>query len=141
MQLTKWDARFIDLAKLVATWGKDPSTKVGCVLVDQKNRVISMGFNGAPHGVSDHHVTRDEKIYRTIHAEANSVLFATRSLEGATAYVTHPPCASCAAVLVQKEIARVVFPKPSEDFLSRWKESYYTALGMFNQVGITVEEV
>lgn len=139
--ITKWDHRFLDMAKLVAEWSKDSSTRVGCCLVDQKNRVISLGFNGSPHGVTDHHITRDEKIARTLHAEMNAVLFAARDMAGATAYVTHPPCSSCAAVLVQKEIARVVFPKPSEDFLSRWKESYYTALGMFAEVGIEVVEI
>lgn len=141
VSLTKWDHRFIAMAQLIGSWSKDTSTQVGCVLVDQKNRVISLGFNGSPHGVTDHHVTRDEKLARTIHAEVNSILFATRDVTGATAYVTHPPCSACAAVLVQKEIARVVFPKPSEDFLSRWKESYFTALGMFRDVGVEVVEV
>src|SRR5699024_9380544 len=42
----KWDARYMGLAYLVASWSKDPSTKVGCILVDQKNRFISSGYNG-----------------------------------------------------------------------------------------------
>lgn len=140
MSLTKWDRRFIALAELVASWSKD-TTKVGCVIVDGKQRIISTGYNGPPRGVSDHYVTRDEKLAKAIHAETNALLFAARDVAGATAYITHPPCSNCATNLIQKEIARVVFPKPSEDFLSRWKESYYTALGMFREVGVEVEEV
>lgn len=135
-----WDAFYLGMAAYVAGKSKDPSTKVGCCLVDSKHRVISLGFNGAPHGVSDHHVTRDEKLAKTIHAELNAVLFAPRDLEGATAYVTHPPCAPCAAVLVQKGVTRVVYPKPSEEFLSRWRESYCTALSIFKARGVVVDE-
>ena len=51
--LNKWDDRFLKLAELVSTWSKDPSSKVGAVIVDDKNRVISLGFNGLPRGVED----------------------------------------------------------------------------------------
>lgn len=139
MAIGKWDKRFIGLALHVAEWSKDPSTRVGAVIVDNKQRVISMGYNGPPRGVSDHYVTREDKLFKTIHAEENAVLFAKQDLTGATVYVTHPPCANCAAKLVQSGVSRVVFPSPSEDFLSRWKESYYAALGMFVEAGVTVE--
>ncbi|MBK7804305.1 MAG: dCMP deaminase family protein [Chloracidobacterium sp.] len=139
MAIGKWDKRFIGLALHVAEWSKDPSTRVGAVIVDNKQRVISMGYNGPPRGVSDHYVTREDKLFKTIHAEENAVLFAKQDLTGATAYVTHPPCANCAAKLVQSGVTRVVFPAPSEDFLSRWKESYYAALGMFVEAGVAVE--
>ena len=49
----KWDIRFIGLAKHVSQWSKDPSTQVGAVIVDQKHRVISLGFNGFARGVRD----------------------------------------------------------------------------------------
>ena len=48
-----WDTRFIDLAKLVSTWSKDPSTKVGAVITDDNNRVISLGYNGFPKNIQD----------------------------------------------------------------------------------------
>ena len=49
----KWDKRFLELAKLVGSWSKDPSTKVGAVIVDCNNRIISVGYNGFPKGVKD----------------------------------------------------------------------------------------
>ena len=49
----KWDYRFLELCKLVSSWSKDPSTKVGAVIVDQDKRVVSLGYNGFPKGVSD----------------------------------------------------------------------------------------
>ena len=137
----EWDDFYIGMAQYVSRKSKDVSTRVGCVLVDQKNRVISLGFNGAPRGVSDEHSTRDAKIAKTIHAEVNAVLFAPRELAGATAYVTHPCCSACAAVLIQKEVCRVVFPTPTDDFISRWGASYQEALTMFMEAGVKVYEM
>ena len=49
----KWDRRFLDLAAHIATWSKDPSTKVGCVVVGSDREIRSTGFNGFPRGISD----------------------------------------------------------------------------------------
>ena len=108
----KWDARFLEQAELIAGWSKDPSTGVGAVIVDPKNRVVSQGFNGFPRACADDAdllADRDEKLRRTLHAEQNALLFAHRSVEGCTVYVTHPPCARCAAMLIQSGIKRVVY--------------------------------
>ena len=51
--MDKWQKRFFDLAQLVATWSKDPSSQVGAVIVDDKKRIVSVGFNGLPIGVAD----------------------------------------------------------------------------------------
>ena len=53
MSLTKWDNRFLELAKLIGSWSKDPSTQVGAVIVDNNNRILSIGFKGFPKGVED----------------------------------------------------------------------------------------
>ena len=135
-----WDEFYIGMARYVSCKSKDTSTRVGCVIVDQKNRVISVGFNGAPRSTSDCHLTRDDKIAKTLHAEVNAVLFSARDIVGATAYVTHPCCSGCAAVLIQKEIHRVVFPTPSENFLSRWGSSHKAALAMFMEAGVQVTQ-
>ncbi len=50
--MSKWADRFMSLAEHVATWSKDPSTQVGCVIVDKQNRVVSLGFNGFPRGIN-----------------------------------------------------------------------------------------
>lgn len=129
----KWAKRFLDLATLVASWSKDPSTHVGAVIVDAKNRIISVGFNGFPHGTEDAIVDRDEKLRRTIHAEENAILFANRSIEGCTLYVTHHPCARCTAKLIQTGIARIVY---LNDLSTNWGQEVYSAQIMLDEAGI-----
>ena len=137
----KWDRRFIELAQHIATWSKDPSSKVGAVIVDEHRRVVSVGFNGFPAGVSDEEVTRARKLLRVVHAEMNACAFATAPVRGCTIYVTHPPCANCAAILIQKGISRVVYPTPEEAFKERWFEHYSEAILMFMEAGVKVYEM
>jgi dCMP deaminase len=134
--MTKWDKRMLDLVATVATWSKDPSSRVGAALVDDKNRVVSLGFNGFPRAVLDTPVDRDEKLRRTIHAEENALLFATRPVAGCTIYTTHPPCARCAAKLIQAGIARVISNPPTPDFAVRWADEMRSASAMFIEAGI-----
>ena len=75
--MIKWDRRFLDLAAFVAAWSRDPSKRVGAVIVDDKKRIVSLGFNGFPRGVADDdrlHV-RESKYEIIIHAEVNALLF------------------------------------------------------------------
>jgi dCMP deaminase len=140
--MSKWDDRMSELANLVATWSKDPSTGVGAVIVDTKNRVVSLGYNGFPGCVVDSDemlFDRDEKLRRTIHAEENALLFAGRQLEGCTIYVTHPPCARCAAKIIQSGIARVVAQIPDEMFCGRWEADMRSASAMFGEAGVMFE--
>lgn len=138
--LNKWDKRFLRLAEEVASWSKDPSSKVGAVIVDAKKRIVSLGFNGSPQKVGDVG-ERAPRLLRTLHAEANALHFASRDVEGCTIYVTHPPCANCAAHLIQRGISEVVFFRGSDDFMSRWKENYDEAILMFCEAGVKVREV
>lgn len=140
--MTKWDRRFLGLANLVATWSKDPSTGVGAVIVDAKNRIVSMGFNGFPRAVHDDEANlndRDEKLRRTIHAEENALLFAGRSVEGCTIYVTHPPCARCAAKIIQAGIVRVVSRPPWNSFVERWADDMRSAAEMFAEANTSFD--
>ena len=78
----KWDVRFLKLAHEVASWSKDPSTKVGCVLVKGK-KVVSVGYNGLPMGIEDsieRLTDRELKYEMTVHAEVNAVT--TAALHG-----------------------------------------------------------
>ena len=136
--LSKWEQRFIEMARLVATWSKDNSTQVGAVVVDRRKRIVSIGFNGFPAGVDDTIHSREQKILRAIHAEANCILFAQRDLAGCTMFVTAPPCSQCAALIVQSGIRRVVYPIPSPEFAARWKESCDEALTMFVEADVQV---
>lgn len=144
MTFDKWDERWIKACDEVASWSKDPSTQVGCVIVDPDlQRRVGEGFNGFPRFMSDApelYRCRETKYSRTLHAELNAVLFAKKT-EGCTAYVSHPPCTNCALVLIQSGINRVVARKPSEDLLSRWKESIEKASGFFAEAEVEYELV
>lgn len=137
--ITKWAYRFYQMAQLVGSWSKDPSTQVGAVIA-KDNRIISVGFNGYPHGISDSADTdeREMKYLKTLHAEENAILFAKRDLDGCDIYVTHFPCPNCAAKVIQTGIKAVYCPEQSEDFLSRWGEKVKVSEDMFKQANVGV---
>ena len=122
----KWHRRFLDVAGLVADWSKDPSTRVGAVIVDDERRIVSTGYNGLPRGVPDlpdYLEDRSLKYPMIIHAEHNAVLTAReRDLRNCTLYATHAPCSRCTAAAIQAGIRRFVAPMPEGDYLSRWME-------------------
>lgn len=134
----KWHNRFVAMAQLVATWSKDPSTQVGAVIVDNDKRIVSTGYNGAPRGVNDDSCDRDTRLLRTLHAEENAILFARRDLTGYYLYCTHPPCAHCAAVIVQAGIKAVYYPPVDVDaaFAERWQGSLSQGYKMFNEADV-----
>lgn len=141
---SKWDQRFIELARHVAQWSKDPSTKVGCVLVDKNRIVIGMGYNGFPRGISDdqeRYENRPVKYMMVQHAEANALFNTTVSVRGATAYVTHPPCCNCAGALIQSGVTRIVTVTPDEGLAERFKESFEISETMFHEAGLIVHHV
>jgi dCMP deaminase len=97
--INKWDTRFLDLAALVASWSKDPSTKVGAVIVRPDRTVASLGYNGFPRGVADtesRYEDRETKYQLVVHAEANAIISAGESVKGMTMYGTLFPCCDCA---------------------------------------------
>ena len=115
--MSKWSERFMALAEHVATWSKDPSTQVGCVIVDKLNRVVSLGFNGFPRGVKDdalRYADRDTKLLFVAHAERNALDNAPLSVEGCTLYSPLLPCNECAKSIIQKGIKKVVSYHPPE---------------------------
>ena len=142
---SKWDVRFLKLAHEVASWSKDPSTKVGCVLVKDK-KVVSLGYNGLPAGVEDsleRLSNREIKYEITVHAEVNAVTTAALhgvSTNGATAYVTFHPCSRCAAVLINAGISTVVVSAHTVD-ADRWLDSFRLAASLLNEAGIGHEIV
>lgn len=114
----KWDARFLELARHIAQWSKDPSTKCGAVVVDNTRRVVSLGFNGFARGTDDspeNYSDRDYKLENVIHAEENAILQSAEALHGYTIYTTSMPCPPCAARIIQSGIQTVVIPCKEED--------------------------
>lgn len=145
MSQDTWDRRFLEVAAMVAGWSKDPSTQVGCVIVDQGRRILSTGYNGLPRGIVDDPALlehRETKLRMVIHAEANALLFARRDLSDCTLYVSPmPPCAQCAAKIVQAGIRRIVTRSPTAEQLDRWRTDFLLALLMYTQAGVELVEV
>lgn len=141
MNQKKYDRRFLSLAKEISTWSKDPSTRVGSVIVDKDNRIVSVGYNGFARNVKDSKErlnNRDTKYSLTIHAEVNAILFSDRSLDGCSIY-TYPfmPCSSCASVIIQKGLSRII---SIETDIERWKKNLSLSRDIIAESGVILEE-
>lgn len=126
------------LAYAAAAKSKDPSTQVGAVIVDNDRRIVSVGFNGPPRGVDDtnSYSSRELKLLRVLHAEENAILFAGGRPMHAI-YVTHHPCAHCAAVIIQAGIRNVFHPPVETEFYRRWWDGMEAARSMFAEAGVS----
>ncbi len=139
----KWDRRFLDLASHISGWSKDPSTKVGCVVVGEDREIRSTGFNGFPRGIEDSMERLDDRELKyplICHAEENAIMHAARigvSLKNSTAYVTWPPCSRCARSLIQAGVKEVVYPDAGE-IPERWKEDFNISNAMMKEAGVNV---
>ena len=142
----KWDARILKLADDISGWSKDPSTKVGCVVVGEDREIRSTGFNGFPRGIADdieRLEDREQKYPLICHAEENAIMHAARiglSLKGCTAYVTWPPCTRCARSLIQAGVVEVVYPQES-DVPERWVADFEMSTQMMGEAGLTIRQV
>ena len=142
---TKWDKRYLALAHHIAEWSKDPSTKVGCIVVGVDREIRSTGFNGFPRGIADdaERLSNRELKYPLIcHAEENAIMHAARigvSLKGCTAYVTWPPCTRCARSLIQAGVVEVVYPSACE-VPERWRGDFDMSTQMMQEAGLRIRE-
>lgn len=142
--MDKWDVRYLNMAKEVATWSKDPSSKIGAVAVGGKGEILSTGYNGFPRHIYDldeRYLDRTIKYKYIVHAEANCIYNATYngvSLNNSTMYVHGLPCCSeCAKAIIQVGINRVVMH--GDPFNERWRESVETTLEMFKETRVQYE--
>ncbi len=140
--MDKWDLRFINLAELIGGWSScyQENRHVGAVIVKDK-RILTTGYNGAPSGVESCATkgeclrkklnipsgTRHEICY-AVHAEQNAIAQAAKmgiSVEGATIYVTHQPCAICCKMIINAGIKKVIYKHgyPDEFSLELFKEA------------------
>lgn len=140
-----WDERFLSVAQLVAGWSKDPSTKVGAVIVTPENVIVSVGYNGFAQAMPDvkkHYADREEKYSRIVHSETNAIVLARGDVRGHTLYVTLPPCDRCAVTIIQAGISRVVCPDVIKgDAEQRWKEKFDKARQYFEESGVAFDRV
>lgn len=135
---------YLRMAQAAAFLSKDPSTRVGALVLDRRGVVRGTGYNGFAMGVVDRPewlADRETKLLVTRHAEVNALWAAGPDAEGGTIYVTHHPCAGCAADIVQHGIRRVVIPVLGRDLGGHWARSIELAQQQFADVGIEVIEV
>ncbi|MCK1289381.1 MULTISPECIES: deaminase [unclassified Bradyrhizobium] len=141
----KWDRRFFELSRLVATWSEDQSRKVGAVIVGPANDIRAIGFNGLPRLVSSepeerHSRQGGEKYYWFEHAERNAIYNAARSgisTEGCRMYTSLFPCADCTRGIIQSGIVELnSFHAPDVDEV--FQRSFEVAKIMLNEAGIAV---
>ena len=112
-----WDQYFIGIAMLSAQRSKDNNTQVGACIVDEHNKILSVGYNGMPIGCSDDDMpweregdALDTKYVYVCHAELNAILnYNGGALRGARLYVTLFPCNECAKAIIQKGIKEVIY--------------------------------
>ena len=134
-----WHYRFMEMAKLCATWSKD-RTKVGAVIVRPDKTIASTGYNGLPKGLDDSLIinNREWKNKRILHAEMNAIANAHSDIRGCILYVTHPPCNDCAKHMASFGIA-AVYCMHDERIVSNW--SCDVSLDMFAALDIGIYEV
>jgi len=147
-----WDVLFMRMVYLISTKSKDPSTKIGSVIVGPDHEIISVGYNGIPRGVNDNvleRFERPEKYNYFEHAERNAILSVARvggpSLKGCIMYTQSMPCSDCARSAIQSGIKCLVLHRPYEkifDYLAKsWQNSCDAAAIMVQESGIEIRYV
>lgn len=111
-----WKEYFMEITHLVASRSTCDRAFVGCLLVNDENRIVSTGYNGSvrknPHCDDIGHKMRDGHCIATIHAEINALLYCAKegiSVNNCSAYVTHFPCLNCTKALIQAGIKKIYF--------------------------------
>jgi len=145
MDIKRWENYFLTVAETAAAQSKDPNTKVGCVITDKYDRIISTGFNGLPRGIKDTAKIlndRDTKLMIILHAEVNAILFAKRDLVECILYSTHIPCSSCASLIIQTGIKQVIVgTEVGKELTERWNTSLELSKKIFKEAGVKIKEV
>jgi dCMP deaminase len=112
----KWDEYFMGVAILSGKRSKDPNTQVGACIVNERNKIIGVGYNGLPLGCDDDDFPWDRegnfletKYPFVVHAELNAILNSTRELQGCRIYVGLFPCHECTKAIIQSGISEIVY--------------------------------
>lgn len=152
----KWDRHFLGMALYHSKLSKDPSTRVGSVIVGPDREILSGGFNGFPRGIADTPERlndRETKLKLVVHAEMNALLAAARigmRLKGCTLYLAAtdetglvwggPPCTRCVVEIIQVGIGEIV-TYPVKAVPSRWHDDLATARKLIDEAGIAYREI
>jgi len=140
-----WNIRYLELAKHISEWSKDPNTKIGAVAIGSKGQILSTGYNGFPRGIKDTPKRlndRELKLSLVVHAEMNAIYNASYSgisLDGAILYVWGlPVCSDCAKGIIQAGISKVVVSQSCLEKRPHWNESWKKSVAMFKEAGVNV---
>jgi dCMP deaminase len=138
--MNKWHNRHMGLACHVAQWSKDPTTKVGAVVIGADRRQLAIGYNGFPPGVDDRperYNDRPTKYLFTQHAERNALDNAQFDLRGGSLITTMFPCVECAKSLVAKGIKTLVStPVPEPVAFPSWRDTIPVALTILKEARV-----
>jgi len=142
-----WDEYFMSIAKLSAMRSKDPSTQVGACIVSNDNRILSIGYNGAPNGFDDEKFpwSREGESLNTkypyvCHAELNAILNyrgSKKDLESAKIYVDLFPCNECAKIIIQSGIKEVIYL--SDKYAT--SENNIASRRLLDECGVTYKKI
>jgi len=146
----RWDQYFLDIAEVVRQKSKDPSSKIGAVLVDQNKSIFSTGFNGFPIGVSDdpkRYNDRPTKYKYVCHAERNAIALAAKkgsATGGSTLYLVGfgpptAPCIECSKMIIQSGIIRVV-GRPFTSARADWMEDLQFSVALLEEAGVKFDD-
>lgn len=146
-----WRQYFMTMVYLVAMKSKDPSTKIGAVIVGEDMEIRSTGYNGFPRNVTDNETTyperheRPEKYYWYEHAERNAIYNAARmglSLKNCVIYTQKVPCADCARGIIQSGIKEVIYDSDRDSQMSeKWEDSAERSRIMFHETGVRLSPI
>ncbi len=140
-----WDEYFMGIAIFTSLRSKDPSSKVGAVIVNKKNRIVGTGYNGFVAGIDESNFSwqregewLNTKYPYVVHAEANAILNSTSSnLENCRIYATLFPCNECAKQIAQKEIKEVIYLSDKH----RDEDYHQASLKIFQSAGIKTRKL
>ncbi len=139
-----WDEYFMGVANLSALRSKDDTSQVGACIVNHKNHIVGIGYNGLPIGCSDDDFPWERegsfletKYAYVVHAEANAILNSNVDLDGSRIYVTLFPCNECAKLIIQSGIKEVIFL--SDKY--RDSEIFVASRKLFDKAGIKLRKL
>jgi dCMP deaminase len=152
IQNNNWDIFFMKMVYLIADKSKDPSSKIGALIINDNNQIVKIGYNGFPVNVNDSILTRyqrPEKYQYTAHAEANAIFFAARDgvkTENCKIYTNMLCCIECAKAVIQSGIKKVVYHKQYYDIWmndnrAQWNGHDAITRTLFQESGVQIQEL
>lgn len=144
-KIITWDEYFMSVASLAALRSKDPNTQVGACIVSVDKKIVSVGYNGLPHGCDDNkypwEVTKgelnDTKYAYVVHAELNAILNSPSPLKNCILYVSLFPCHECVKAIIQCGIKEIVYADDKYNGTSSDK----AAKQMLNDAGVAIRKI